>query len=193
MTYQAGRAWALFSADLRHRLALGRWFHDGPVVPERLLAFIGLNPSTADGQSEDATTRRWRGFTLSLGFPGYVAVNAHTLRSPDPNFLLQARYARTPTWTDEGRVEMLAILATAATIICCWGATVEKVGHGMLNDPLVCDALRQRAADIYCLGTPTKNGHPRHALYLPATANLRPYSAAYLWDNRWPRPPAAPG
>lgn len=53
----------------------------------REIAFIGLNPSTADESQLDPTLRRIRGFCLSWGFNTFHMLNLFAFRSPDPRSL----------------------------------------------------------------------------------------------------------
>ena len=64
----------------RYRYSLWRVWDAG--LPS--LAWCLLNPSTADAEREDATTRRLRGFCRAWGYGGYLLVNLFALRATDP-------------------------------------------------------------------------------------------------------------
>ncbi|TMF61888.1 MAG: DUF1643 domain-containing protein, partial [Chloroflexi bacterium] len=67
---------ATFSADRRYRYRLWRrWDGARPVV-----AFVMLNPSTADARRDDPTIRRCIGFAKSWGFGGVEVVNLFAYR-----------------------------------------------------------------------------------------------------------------
>lgn len=70
---------ARFSDCRRYRYTLTRRFADGPTV-----AFIGLNPSTADEHADDPTIRRCLGFAKRWGYGELVMLNLYALRSTDP-------------------------------------------------------------------------------------------------------------
>jgi hypothetical protein len=73
---------------MRHRLfryPLGRRWGDGAA-----LAFILLNPSTADETREDATVRRCIGLAQRLGFGALEVVNLYACVATDPADLRRA-------------------------------------------------------------------------------------------------------
>lgn len=59
-----------------YRCELRRWWRAGPPV-----AWLMLNPSTADGLHDDPTLRRIIGFTYRWGFGGLVVVNLYPFRA----------------------------------------------------------------------------------------------------------------
>lgn len=155
---------ARFSRCGRYRTRLDRWWdRSRPAV-----LFIGLNPSTADAVRNDPTVRRCIGFAMRWGFGGLVVANAFAWRSTDPAGLLA-------TPDPVGRGNDAAIAAAAAEcgrVVAAWGV------HGALLD-------RQRRlagllgpiAPLWCLGR-TREGFPRHPLYVPAAARLERFAAA---------------
>lgn len=159
------RSDAVLSDCGRYRYTLSRWWADGP-----RLAWVMLNPSTADAEVDDPTIRRVRGFTQRLGFPGFTVVNLFALRATDPKALLTAD-------------DPIGPLNTFHMAQVIWPAPLTIAGWGAVNPRLRC-----RAADVvsdfnagagngwHHLGDLTKDGHPRHPLYLPADAPLRPWA-----------------
>lgn len=67
-----------------YRTVLERRWADGET-----LAWLGHNPSTADGLSDDPTIRKEVGFSLRAGYGALVKVNAMDLRATDPKTLLE--------------------------------------------------------------------------------------------------------
>ena len=53
----------------------------------RLLLFIGLNPSRADGRRDDPTLRRLQGFAHHWGYHHLVVLNLFARISPSPSLL----------------------------------------------------------------------------------------------------------
>lgn len=128
---------------------------------QRRALFVGLNPSTADAEVDDATIRRLIGFSKDLGFGGFTIVNLFAFRSTDPKNLIKAA---DPVGPENNRYLNLAF-ERHDVIIPMWGAN-----GGLLDrDKQVIEILRNTAVNpirrVGCFGT-TKAGHPKHPLYL---------------------------
>lgn len=132
------------------------------------VAWVMLNPSTADEVELDPTLRRCRGFTACWGYGGFDVVNLFALRSTDPTALVdhQQRTGQSPV----GERNDGAILRTcraADLVIAAWGRwgslfeRGEDVGRMLLRNNL----------DVHILGR-TAEGYPQHPLYL--RKNLEP-------------------
>lgn len=118
--------------------------------------FVALNPSTADAVRDDATVRRCIGFATSWGFGRLAIANLFAFRSTDPDQLSDATDPIGPK--NDWWLERLS--AEFSLTVAAWGT------HG---------SLFQRAAEVlpklinvHHLGL-TRQGHPRHPLYLPRT------------------------
>lgn len=77
--------WATISPDGQYRYDLGRRWGEGP-----LLAFVMLNPSTADAEVDDPTIRRCVGFAKREGCGGIIVRNLFAFRTPSPKALKAA-------------------------------------------------------------------------------------------------------
>jgi hypothetical protein len=53
-------------------------------TPKGLAVFLLANPSTADGEVDDATVRKCWGYTRRWGYESMVFVNTNPFRSTDP-------------------------------------------------------------------------------------------------------------
>jgi len=143
---------ATFDDGGAYRYSLWRSWAAGPRI-----AFVLLNPSTADATADDPTVRRCLGFARALGFGSLEVVNVCALRSPHPSALL-----RHPDPVGPANAETIArALAGADMVIAGWG------NEGARFIPLL--PANIWAADLHCLGL-TKLGQPRHPLYLPAAS-----------------------
>lgn len=162
-------AGAEFSADGRYRYRLWRMFdYLVSQVPERFVAFVMLNPSTADESKLDPTLRRCEGFAKRWGYNGFQIANVFALRSTDPKGLLA------PGVCPVGQSNAAAIRRVARSsemVIAGWGASVPRDWEGTVDETL----LVIRADRIpHHLGL-TKDGHPRHPLYLRGDVMPRPW------------------
>ncbi len=124
--------------------------------------FYGLNPSTADETTDDATIRRCVGFAKLWGYGGIYMLNLFAFRATQP---ADMKAAADPVGPDNDRL-LRAYHNTSARSVACWGT------HGTFQnrDKVVTELL----GDLYCLGT-TKDGHPKHPLRLRADTPLQPF------------------
>ena len=122
-----------------------------PLSP--LVAFVGLNPSTADETHDDPTVRRCIGFARRWGYGGLIMTNAFGFRATDPRDML---VAADPVGPDNDR-HLRAVAAEAPLVVAAWGARGAFQGRsaqvaGMLGE-------------LWALAL-TKRGEPRHPLYV---------------------------
>lgn len=134
------------------------------------LTFIMLNPSTADATLDDPTIRRCIGFARARGFGGLRVLNLFAFRATDPAEMKAAPDPVGPDNDEHLREMFLAAAKVGVPIIAAWGA------HGGHMDRE--SAVRALAAEcgvtLMCLGA-TKDGHPRHPLYVPAAREFVSY------------------
>ncbi len=145
---------AEFSPCRLYRYSLWRLWDDRPKV-----AFIGLNPSTADETADDPTIRRCIGYASDWGYGGLYMLNLFAFRATDPKDM---KAASDPVGPDNN-LALTGHALTCAKTIAAWG-----------NDGLYrarSAAVRAMLPRLYCLGL-NANGEPKHPLYL--AKNLRP-------------------
>ena len=157
------RSTAAFSPDRRYRYALTRTWGDGSTV-----VFIMLNPSTADAFKVDPTVARCIEFARTWGHESLIVLNLFAWRSTDP----KALYTVIPGFDPIGPLNDYAIDAVpkGTPIIAAWGVHGSLDGRGKA----VRDRLDIARHDVYHLGDLTKEGHPRHPLYLKGDLMPRP-------------------
>ena len=137
------------------------------------LCFIMLNPSTADADVDDATTRRVLRWAEDWGYGSYEAVNLFALLSVSPQKLKQVP---DPVGPVNDRAILRAVTA-ANLVVAAWGT------HGTLfdRDREVLRLLGVRP--LYCLHV-TQKGHPGHPLYLTKSVKPMLYKGAELEGTR---------
>lgn len=150
---------ARFSRCGKFRYALGRRWGEG----ERTVLFIGLNPSTADHMRDDPTIRRCIDFARRWGYDGLTIANIFAYRTPYPRVLRAARDPVGPR--NDHWIRQLA--ERSDLVIAAWGAGGEYLARA--------DVVTGYLSDLYCLGR-TKDGWPRHPLYLPKSARAVRYA-----------------
>lgn len=150
---------AVVSKCGRYRYELRRvWDEAKPPV-----LFIGLNPSTADAETDDNTSRVCINYARRWGYGGLLLGNLFGYRSTRPAGLLQA-----PDPVGPGNDAALARLqAAAGLVVCAWSAA----GSHLQRDRIVLAGLR----DPHCL-VRLRSGHPGHPLYKSASLRPIPYA-----------------
>jgi len=131
-----------------------------------LTCFLMLNPSTADAMRNDPTVTRCIGFAHRWNAGGLLVGNIFGLRSTDPRALYDAA---DPIGPDNDR-RLVELARAANRVVVAWGV------HGVLRGrgAEVARMMASAGIQLVCLGR-TKDGHPRHPLYLPAAAEPQPY------------------
>lgn len=154
-------ATATFGPGHAHRYTLTRtWAPDGTYA-----AFVLLNPSTATAAYDDPTVRRLVGYAKREGHGGLVLANLFAERCTDAYALMHRLNIIGP---DNDPV--LAFLAETVTDITVGWGTWGRLPRARAVEAL----LTAHGARLWALGT-TKDGHPRHPLYLAKTAPLTRY------------------
>lgn len=155
------RTGALFSPCRTWRYALWRSWSAGSRV-----AFIGVNPSTADEHQDDPTIRRCIGFAKHWGYDGLVMLNLFAYRTPYPSVM---KVFQDPIGPDnDSAIERLA--SACSLRIAAWGVNGTFLGR----DETVKHMMTRIGKPLSCLGR-TAAGHPRHPLYVPKTAVIEGY------------------
>jgi hypothetical protein len=146
---------AEFSVDRSCRFVLWRvWDASKPKV-----AFIGLNPSTANETEPDPTITRVINFAKAWGYGGVYMLNLFACVTSKPKEINRTLF----TATNDAFIEQFA--SRSERVVFAWGA-------------FQVDGKNERAAelikmfpDAYCLKI-TKDGHPWHPLYV--RGNIKP-------------------
>lgn len=154
---------ATYSPCLSYRYRLSRqWDAD---LPHAL--FIMLNPSTATEYQNDPTVERCERRARMLGFGSFEVCNIFAYRATDPKDM---RAAADPVGPQNDQ-HIQAALADADHIICAWGTHGAHLSRG----PQVEALLRRSTAKLHHLGL-SKEGHPKHPLYISYAQQLIEWS-----------------
>ena len=149
---------AVFDANDKYRYSLCReWSAYHPRI-----VFVMLNPSTADEQKNDPTIRRCMGFARAWKFGSMEVVNLFAYKATNFKDLFNVS---DPVGAENNRFIMQA-LERCSTVVLGWGTRGTLRGR----DRQVMSLLAGRN-DLHCLGI-TKNGQPRHPLYVKGNACL---------------------
>lgn len=131
-----------------------------PTKPE--VAFIGLNPSTADETQDDPTIRKCIGYAKRWGFGGLCMVNLFAYRATDPADMKRYSDPIGP----ENDETLRRITSSAGLTIAAWGTEGVHLDRAKAVLPLL--------HNPHCLRI-TKAGHPGHPLYILGSATPFPF------------------
>ncbi len=155
---------AVISACGSYRYLLTRQVGSG----SRTATFVMLNPSTADATNDDPTIRRCIGFARQWGCGRLAVLNLFAIRATDPADMKRAADPVGPEnrdWFDR-----TLSVPDAGPVICAWGVHGEHRGQ----DQTVLGWLAGYGFEPLALGV-TRDGHPKHPLYLPKSAEPLPF------------------
>lgn len=147
-----------WSPDRSHRYFLRR--PASPLDQEKPgIAFILLNPSTADERKDDPTVAKCRRYAAGWGFGEVIVLNAFAYRATDPKDM-KAHPDPVGPDNDQTIVETArAVHGLGGTLLCGWGT------HGSHLDRSI--HLQELLKDFPLKAfTLTKHGQPGHPLYL---------------------------
>lgn len=143
------RGAASFSRNRRYRYSLQREWGEGPRI-----AWVLLNPSTADARHDDPTIRRCIDFSQRWGFGALEVVNLFALRATYP---AELRCAEAPVGALNDRALNRAF-GRADAVVAAWGNHGAWLGRSRA-------VWSRLPEDALALGL-TGQGEPAHPLYL---------------------------
>jgi hypothetical protein len=153
----------IFSPDRAYRYVLRHRWDDLACETPRRIAWIGLNPSTADEVTLDQTLAAVCRYSKKWGFSEVVMLNLFAFRATDPRDLKRAMDPIGPK-NDE---HLLAEVPNVDRIIACWG----DHGRFLARDRQVSDLL---GVSFECL-LRNRTGAPHHPLYLKSRIKPKPF------------------
>lgn len=154
----------VFSPDRHYRYTLvHRW--DELLDPNRGIAWIGLNPSTADEHQLDPTLRRIRAFSAAWGYAYFVMLNLFGWRATDP---ADMKAVSDPVGPDNDRW-IVQWSNQVDRVMLAWGEHGAHLGR----DRSVLDLLDR--GKVFCLER-NAGGQPKHPLYVSRQVTPVPFS-----------------
>lgn len=153
------RSWAIFSADRVYRYLLGRCWE----TLQPWLVVGMLNPSKAGAAKSDPTITRLLGFARRDHFGGLLVWNACALVATNPRELLIHPDPVGPR--NREAIEAACGAPILAKVVVGWGRPLNR-RIAQLVERARAEATVRRM--IYRFGEPTKEGYPRHPLYIRA-------------------------
>ncbi|ERG96186.1 DUF1643 domain-containing protein [Haloquadratum walsbyi] len=146
------------NGDYRYRLDRV-WDSTAPTM-----AFVLVNPSRADAESDDQTTTRCMTYANGMGFGHVIIGNLFALRSTDPTVM---KSHSTPVGPKNDEY-LQDICRESDRVVAGWGihGTISERGR---------EVTAALDADWYAITT-TTDGHPAHPSRTPYDTTLEPFS-----------------
>lgn len=160
-----------------HDRAHWRWYGEldgaGRELGEPLsVLFVMLNPSTADGEQDDATIRKCVAFARRWRYERVEVGNLFAYRATAPRDLFAAAAGRIDRIIGPLNQECIQdMVADAAIVVCAWGALAHAAGHDFHVEEVRGWLEHYGKKPTFAFGF-TKSGQPRHPLYVPLDAPL---------------------
>ena len=155
LTLQEPEDWgATFSPCGLYRPHLWRVWE--PSLPR--LAFLMLNPSTADENADDPTVRRCNKWARAWGYGRLDVINLFDVRATDPQVMLRSEAPCSPG----NDAVILEVSSAADCLVCAWGNHGRHHGRG----ESIRRRLRAHGITPHALALNRETGEPAHPLYL---------------------------
>lgn len=167
--------WIYIGDDINFRFVLGEQ-GSNPLV------CFGINPSTATPVKLDQTLTKVRNMSLNRGYNSWIMLNIYPQRATDPSDL--------HTMMDKdlhGRniYEIQKVFQTLKpqSIWAAWGTVILKRIYfkDCLND--IFKISSEFDTNWYHIGKTTKEGHPRHPLYLSYESDMHVFDIETYIQN----------
>lgn len=153
-----GLATATFDPARMYRFRLSRvWDRSS-----RRVNFVMLNPSTADAFKVDPTVRRCLGFAHQWGMGALEVTNVFAVRGTDPKVI---RATDDPVGSGND-VALVAAACAADLVVAAWGVHAVHAHR----ETQVRELFASAGVTLHALRL-TKDGHPGHPLYVPASTS----------------------
>lgn len=162
---------ACFSPCREYRYTLSRDLLNN----DRQIAWLLLNPSTADAYKNDPTVARCCNYSVQSGFGKAVVINLFALRSTDPKMLkTYISSGRDPVGEDNNNY-IIQVANKSEAVVCAWGRHGDLLNRGRyVTKMLIDNNLSNKLHYLKILGDNT----PGHPLYLPKNLELQRWYGA---------------
>ncbi len=144
-----------------HRYSLTRVWD---ITNENRALFIMLNPSTADEQQDDMTTKRFINFAKRWKCGSLEICNLFSYRTTYPKDLRKLPYP--DIIGEKNRYYLEKAFKEATIVVVAWGKQGKLHKQSTHIHHLLKQWSHEHKKPIYCLGF-LRNKEPRHPLYAP--------------------------
>lgn len=149
----------------------------------KTFAFFGVNPSTADVTLDDATVRKWRGFTIRNGGHRFIVGNAFSFRSTEvtgirKHYVFDLGGGGSGMLRTQSEREISywkSIIEDSDVLIPCFGSRFKLPAQIRGRLDFLMAFLRESGKPVMHFGL-TASGDPRHPLMLAYSTPLEPFA-----------------
>jgi hypothetical protein len=157
---------AILSDCRKYRYQLSR---DVDIFGQLTFGYFGVNPSTANENVDDATVKKWIGFTKANDGSQFIVANVFAYRATNVNDLAKTE---DPIGIDNDRY-IDDVITEADILVPCWGSRdkLPKSLHHRLDTIL--ERLKASGKPVKTFGL-CASGDPKHPLMLAYDTKLIP-------------------
>ena len=155
---------AIISKCENYRYRLDR---DIGMLDELVVAYFGINPSTADAHINDHTVRKWIGFSKIMGASKFIVGNVFGYRSKKVASLASVTDPIGP----DNPYYLDQIIADADILVPCWGSRNKLPKQLRPRLDWTLETLRESGKSVMVFGL-TESGDPMHPLNLSYETRL---------------------
>jgi len=147
------------SSDFKNRFLLG-------TRGNKTLICCGVNPSTASPEDLDPTMKRVDSFAKANGYDSYIMINLYPMRATDPKHMHDKMDEEIVSKNLQIIEDVLAV--GNCDVWAAWGEIIKTSKKEYLKKCLeeIVRIADKYQVTWYTIGQETKDGHPRHPLYL---------------------------
>jgi|SRR5579863_9162001 len=159
---------AIISECEQYRYRLEREVFD---FGDKVIAYFGVNPSTADETTDDPTVRKWLMFSKLYGARKFIVGNIFAYRTTNVRCLKDAPDPIGP----ENAYYLREIMHEADLLVPCWGSRgkLPRELRHYLDETLI--SLINSDKPVVIFGR-TGSGDPKHPLFLSCDTQLKPWN-----------------
>lgn len=150
-------------------------------IGTKVLFCIGINPSTATPVELDPTLRRVDSFAFQKGYEGWIMLNVYPQRSTDPKFIHAERDEEIHLQNVQ-TAKLLLDTHANSDVWAAWGVEIDRRNYLMPCLREIAEAIGH-SKNWLRMGSLTKEGHPKHPLYLSNKSQFEPFNITSYLQN----------
>jgi hypothetical protein len=135
-----------------------------------VIAYFGVNPSTADASIDDHTVKKWRGFSERNDAKRFIVGNVFAYRATN---VKELSLVDDPIGPDN-IAHIQSVIDEADVLVPCWGDRGKLKKHLHVHLDALMERLLTSNKPVMCFGK-TKLNDPLHPLLVAYATSLMKY------------------